>query len=61
MPAKKNEKMHIFSLEYGSMKRIEEKVKKSDDLLEAEDNYRDDCKELIKIKRLIVEKKQDLT
>jgi hypothetical protein len=50
MPAKKNEKMHKISLEYGSMKRIEEKVKKSDDLLEAGDNYRDDCKELIKIK-----------
>ena len=46
--AQKGEKNHTVYLEYGSSKAVEEKVKKSEHLLEAEYNYKVNCRDLKK-------------
>ena len=47
-----DEKAHTVYLEYGS-KEVENKMKKSDYLLEAEYNHKVNCKELENIKEVL--------
>ena len=51
-----DEKTHTVFLEYGT-KTVEDKMKKSDHLLEAEYNYKVNCEELMKAKIVLSEKK----
>lgn len=61
IPPKQKRQSYQINLEYGSMKVLQEKVKKSDNLLEAEYKYRVNFMELEKAKRLVEEKQAQMS
>ena len=59
--AKKDEQAHVLHLEYGSIRTIEEKVKKSEDLLDKEYLWKLDYKEISLIKRKLAVNEERMT